>query len=269
MIVVDATNLVQESMQRVESWPPATIHLGQALMAAILLQAATDKTDTERVALQWNVDGPFGTLYAESSRLGHVRGTVVVPQAPIADLDTSLGQGTLQVRRITETTFTGIVPSHGNVSDDIVEYLERSEQRRCGVNFTVKLNWQDTGNTRMPFVVEAAYGYLIDVLPQPTEEKLRNVLSNWDSLMRGLGKISEWELGNDPTNQMLKLLTGESEPSQVLYQRIRFHCPCSKQRAERALLLAANVDGQEEQAESEQVRCEFCGKVYTITKAYN
>lgn len=267
--VVDATRLVQETMERLESWPPATVHLGQAMMGAILLLAATDKQDTEKIALQWNVKGPFGPLYAESSQLGHVRGTIAQPQSSAKDLETNLGAGTLQVRRITHTTFTGLVPSSGDVSVDLVEYLDQSEQRSAGINFTVKIGWRDTKGGGLPFVVEGAYGYLIDVLPQANEAEKREVLRRWDGVMRALGKISEWSIGDDPTSDMLRLILGEANPKEVLFQRIKFHCPCSKERAERALVLATKTEGQSAQKDEELVRCEFCGKVYSILKKGN
>lgn len=267
--VVDATNLVQESMIRLGSWPPPTIHLGQALMGSILLLAAADKGDTEKLSLQWTVEGPFGSLYAEASRLGHARGTILYPRPEVRDLDTKLGEGLLQVRRITHTPFTGIIPSKGDVSLDLLEYLERSEQRRCGVNFTVKIGWHETGNPEMPFVVEGAYGYLIEILPETNPKKAKELLQRWDGTMRALGNISEWALGEDPTTDMLRLLSGEANPNQTFFQRIQFHCPCSAERAERALVLAANTAGQSSQSDSEDVRCEFCGKIYIVTKKYN
>ena len=267
--VIDATRLVQETMERIEAWPPATIHLGQAMMGAVLLLAATDKQDTEKIALQWNVNGPFGNLYADSTNIGHVRGTILQPQAPVQDLDAKLGNGNLQVRRVAQTTFTGLVPAVGDVGTDLVEYLDQSEQRSAGINFTVKIGWRENSGGGLPFVVEGAYGYLIDVLPQPTENEKREVLRRWDGVMRSLGKISEWAIGKDPTRDMIRLILGEARPNEVMFQRVRFHCPCSKDRAERALLLAAQTEGQVAQRDEEHVRCEFCGMIYNIQKRGN
>jgi molecular chaperone Hsp33 len=272
--VVDATQLVQESMLRIQSLPPATIHLGQAMMGAILLLSTTDKADTQKISLQWNVDGPFGHLYVESTQLGHARGTIGVPQPQgVKDFDSKLGNGLLQVRRISETTFTGLVPAKGDVGNDIVEYLDQSEQRRAGVNFTVKLGWREAPAGELPFVVEAAYGYLIDLLPQANPLNARAVLKKWDGVMRSLGNISDWAIESggsvDPTSQMLRLISGESSPKETVYQRVVFHCPCSKDRAEQALALASKIDGQPKQKDEESVVCEFCGKVYVIVKEGN
>ena len=51
--VLDATSLVEESMERINSWPPATKHLGQSMMAALLLQSLADSDTGESLSLQW------------------------------------------------------------------------------------------------------------------------------------------------------------------------------------------------------------------------
>ena len=49
LLVIDGTNLVQESMERLQAWPPAMIHLGQAMLGAHLLLAINQKQDSTKL----------------------------------------------------------------------------------------------------------------------------------------------------------------------------------------------------------------------------
>lgn len=263
--VINATDLVQESMERIDLWPPATVHLGQAMMGAALLQALSEGKVAETVSFQWKSNGPFGNLYAEARNYGEIRGTIENPRPDVHDYETNLGEGTLQVRRATTTSTTGVVPSVGNVSLDVVEYLERSEQRTCGINLSVKIDWDE--NTPDKFHVHHALGYLIHVLPQPTEQAEEEALLRWDRHMRALGPISGWTLREDQIEQdMIRLITLEEEPNITMNQRIKFSCQCNENRALRAVALMHAQEGSEPKEEKEtlEVRCEYCGEVYEI-----
>lgn len=268
LYALDATELVRESMERLNSWPPATKHLGHSMMAALLLQALADTEDGENLSLQWMCEGPFGHLYAEARNFGEVRGTIRDARPPdVSDYDTSLGSGLLQVRRTRGVRgTTSIVNSSGVVSDDIVEYLEQSEQKNCGVSFSVLVDWADEAKTK--FVVTSAIAYLVHIMPQPTETKLNEALLRWDRQMQLLGAPSRWQLRDDQvTADMLRILSGEPEPNIVMTQRVKFHCNCSVDRALRALSLLEAQEGKEGGKKDQgptEIRCEYCGKTYTI-----
>ncbi len=256
---LDATQLVQESMERLDAWPTAAKHLGQGMMASLLLQALSEIEDKETVSLQWMCEGPFGHLYAEAVGYGEARGTILRPQAPVDSYETGLGAGILQVRRTRNgNTTTGVVRASGDVSTDMVEYLEASEQRNCGVNFSVIIDWEDEAKTK--FHVVSALAYLIHILPQPTEQKKNEALLRWDRQMRTLGNMSRWTLReSELALDMLRLITGEPEPNVVLTRRVKFFCNCTEERAVRVLaLLDSPVTGPTE------IICEYCGRVYDI-----
>lgn len=262
---LDATDLVQESMERVGCWPPATKHLGQGMMAALLLLAVSDKEDS--LALQWNCDGEFGHLFTEAKNYGEARGTIQNPRpAGIADYETGLGQGILQVRRGKGSlSTTSVVKSTGDVSLDVVEFLEKSEQRNCGVNFSVLIDWNQDPEAKSKFQVKSALAYLVHIMPQNSEARLNEILFHWDSHMRALGPISTWKLGDNLTLGMARFLTAEAAPEELMRQRVRFHCNCSKERAARALtLLDKNDSTPAEEAETFEITCEYCGKIYEI-----
>jgi molecular chaperone Hsp33 len=262
---LDATALVQESMERLNAFPPATKHLGQAMMASLLLQALFDAE--ESLSLQWMSAGPFGHCYVESRNFGECRGTIQNPRAAVADYETNLGPGLLQVRRaVNGVSTTSVVDAVGDVSLDLVEYLEKSEQKNCGLNLSVAIHWDEENPSHIK--VTSALAYLIHILPQPTEQLLNDALVRWNRQMADLGPISKWLLRPEQTTlDMLRLITGEEEPEVVMNQRVLFSCNCSEERAARALAMLETQEKKEgsfhPQPETE-IRCEYCGKTYTL-----
>ena len=271
VMAIDATQTVQESLGRLKAFPPSMVHLGQAMLAALLLQTLLGEKEKLKIALQWQVDGPFGPLFAEANHKGQVRGTLAYPQAPIDNYETLLGPGLLQVRKkLKEVSSQGVVEAKGQVVDDLLEYLEQSEQRSCTMALSVKIDWAKEKNDEQPFVVEYARGYLVDVLPQKTKEHTTALLYKWDQFLGQLGPISEWALetseGESVTDSMLRLLFANQDHEKVFYQQVEFHCHCTQERAERAFQLSENAVGNEvvNIEESHEVRCEFCGRSYDM-----
>ncbi len=266
---LDATELVQESLERLNAWPPATKHLGQSMMGALLLQALSDGESQDSLSLQWMTNGPFGHCYAEARNYGESRATIQNPRPNVMDYSTGLGEGLLQVRR-TRNNFatTSVVSSKGDVSLDLVEYLEQSEQKNCGINFSVQIDWKDPNDETKGFQVVHALGYLIHILPQKTEQKLNDALVRWNRQMLALGNISRWSLRKDQvTLDMLRLITGEENPNVVMNQRVLFSCNCTEERAARALTLLETqekIEGSFHQEEQTEIRCEYCGKTYVV-----
>lgn len=266
---IDATEAVQSSMERLHAFPPATVHIGQAMMAALLLQAmGADKDSAETVALEWITDGPFGHLYAEARNYGEVRATIQTPQAPVASYETKLGSGQLRVRRQRVQSTTGLVMAAGDVVLDTLTYLEQSEQRHAGMNLSVQITWQDPNQTEKGFKVERAIGYLLDLLPQDSPQKFQDALVRWDRRMREIPKMSAWALdAKDRARDIALLISGEANPKVSMDQRVIFSCHCSEERASRAVALAKSQDSEMANDSTEkphEVRCEYCGKVYKI-----
>jgi|GEM_PF-1526 len=259
--VVDATQAVQQICQQLKAYPPACVHLGQAVMSALLLHAWSRFNHPGKVALEWKNEGPFGSLFAEASEQGRVRAMITYPQAAVYDYQTLLGPGLLRVFKQQALASTSFVTSKGDVAVDLVTYLEQSEQRSCGAGLAVKveMNADESG-----FKITYARGYLLDVLPQSDLSLFQERLAHYDTHMQQLGPLSSWHLSQtQPLQDMLTLLCCEQNPTIEHCQPVLFYCPCSKTRAEAADALFRKIDPKEN-VESAQVRCEFCGKIYDL-----
>lgn len=274
IITVEARELIQMQMERIKATPSAMIHLGQALMSAALLQALTDPTENDRVQCEWMTKGDFGHVYAEAMGPGRLRGTLGNPQAGAELLGKDMGPGLLQVRRHHAGSLaTGMIDAVGRVSDDLVEYLSRSEQRMCGTNLSVKIEWDDAKAAQgfaLPFKVKSAHAFLVHVLPAASEAQQTAGLQSWDAQIRVLGPISQWKLSDTPstaTSEMIDMLAMKQGVSSIFETPLELYCSCSEERAARALALVEAQGGEDPAAEAPTVRCEFCGASYRIGKA--
>ena len=275
LLAVNATQTVNESMRRIKAYPPSMLHLGRAMMSALLLQSLSDSDEAETISLQWIAKGPFGGLFAEARGQGHVRGTIDNPQAAMDDLSTRLGPGILQVRRAHPNPnvtlgSSGHVEARGEVGEDLVEYLEKSEQRHCGMHLYVKIKYNDELKDNFPFEVEKAVGYLVHILPGENNTASLATIASWDALMKDLGPLNLWlwDESLDPALQILQFLTAKSEPDIRVESKVSFACTCSEDRASRALALANKLDPLPDdplsKVDKAVIKCEFCGLVYEI-----
>jgi molecular chaperone Hsp33 len=278
IIAVEARELVAEVGRRLKTYPVSLKHLGQALVGVTLLQAMSDTDDGEKLELQWHAAGLFGHLYADSLGSGRLRGTIQKPQAEVFDFNEGLGAGLLQVRRTKPggVTTTGLTESTGSVAEDIVTYLQDSEQRSCGMRVHVKIERDLEAEARgdaFPFRVTQAAGYLVHVLPQTDAAKKEAYMQLWHQRMNVMGPLSEWaipENSQEALNFMVHLLTVGSKPEYFEPVPLRLYCTCSEDRAKRALALLSADEKQGlsvEQGNASdaiELKCEYCGRSYLI-----
>jgi redox-regulated HSP33 family molecular chaperone len=251
-------------------------HLGSALLASALCQALPDRKEDERIDFQWKVDqGPFGSLFVECRNRRQVRGTILHAQTAGQELKIPMGPGLLQVRRLDAKVelplSTGIVPASGDVVQDVLNYLDLSEQKMCALSIFIDISWDDHGeNEKLPFRINHARAFLVHVLPQKDIAKTHEVLFQWDQHIQELGPLSSWELGAKPASTILKFISGEQQPNVTWEEKLESFCNCDEDRAARALAFIDRQDFVEKVPSTPQagsiheVRCEFCGRTYTL-----
>jgi len=277
IVAVEARALIQELGKRLGAFPPPLKHLGLGLLGASLVHALSDLQDNEKLELQWRTAGNFGHLCADVLGSGRLRGTIGQPRAEVFNFDEGLGAGLLQVRRSRKkgVPTTGVVQAKGSVVEDIVQYLQDSEQKPCALNLHVKIEWDEEAEKRgeeTPFRVVQAVGYLIHVLPQDTDATRDAYADLWAQRMKVMGPLSEWAI---PENSkaalrfMVDLLTVGSKPSLSKVQPLNLYCTCNEDRAKRALALLSPRERNsllEEEATKENIelKCEYCGETYLI-----
>jgi molecular chaperone Hsp33 len=267
---IDATGVVSE-LRRVHNTEPAvTAALGRLATGALLFGSML-KEPEHVVSVRILGDGPAGTLLATATGAGDVRGLVTNAQTGIEQVKDN---GKLNVSgvvgtsgRITVTRHLGMRHPYvgvvelvsGEVGDDLAHYLRSSEQTPSAVGLGVFVHRDGE--------VMAAGGYIVQLLPGVTERTAVEI----DEAIRALPHPTSMLRGGDTPEVVLGRIFGDDV--EVLDRRpVRFHCPCSKERVERALMLLGEPElraiyEKDRAAGFTEVTCEFCTSRYELSSA--
>lgn len=258
------TELVNEACRRHGARPTASAALGRALTGGALFGALL-KTG-QRVALRFEGNGPLQKIIVEAESNGAVSGYVGVPEVDLPDRDGKLDvagalgrAGFLTVIQDLgmKEPYKGVVQLQSSeIAEDLAYYLTSSEQIPSAVGLGV-LVAPDGG-------IAAAGGFLIQALPGHDENEV-------DLLMERIGRLprlSEQLAGGATPEDLLALIFADIPYDTLEKRALAFHCSCSRERVERALIALGADDLRrliDEQGEA-AVACEFCRESYLFNR---
>jgi molecular chaperone Hsp33 len=262
VIAAQTTTSVETAREILDLAPVAADALGRAMTGSLLLARLLAKdVRNQYVTLRFDGSGPLGTVIADATIAGHVRGYVAnpVPDDPLLDVSAAIGTGKLTVIR-------GIPPSGKpytsqlllegtGIAQDLTRYLMSSEQIASAVLLGV-FNRRDG--------VAAAGGMVIQAFPHTTDESIARM----EKLLREAPSLST----------LLEKLPIEEAVATVLegvdYRQmdggnsvpVSYTCSCTHERALAPLTLFPRHELEEMIAEGgTEVKCQFCGRKYTFT----
>jgi len=261
VFAADTRDIVEEAKNRHATAPTATAALGRALTAAALLGA---DLKTGRVMIQINGGGPLGEILAEADAQGNVRGLVQRPHIHLTPQKGKLlvGQAVGKEGYVSVTRDLGLKEPYqgstqlvsGEIAEDLSYYLTVSEQIPSAVALGV---FVDTDNT-----VTAAGGFLIQTMPQATDEEITHT----EAILRELPPVTTLlREGLSPEEILSRIFGDEVE---ILEKRpLRYQCRCSRERVERALIALGPEELQKliEKGEAAEITCDFCREKYVFT----
>lgn len=258
------TEIAEEARRRHDTSPTATAALGRTVTATALLGATLK--DEQSITVRIIGDGPIGGIIADGDSSGRVRGYVKVPQAdlplnPQGKLDVGgvVGrEGYIYVTRDLGfgQPYTGSAPLvSGEIAEDVTNYLYLSEQVPSATALGVLVGRAGA--------VQAAGGYLLQLLPQADEETKAELERN----LGLLGAVSAaLDAGLTPEDILGRVLKGV--PYHILETRpLRFECTCSQERVVGlvASLGADEVRSMLHEDQGAELRCHFCSQVYHLS----
>lgn len=266
-LAVNATEAVRSLAELQHTAPAATAALGRVATGALLL-GAMQKKESHLVTVQVKGDGPVGTVLASANGRGEVRGLVGNPRPDVAQtrdgkLNVSGAVGTRG--RLTVIKDLGLKEPYnstvelvsGEIGQDFAYYFARSEQQPSAVGLGVFVD-------RAGGVV-AAGGYIIQMMGGLADDEVEQLESDIASLPHPTAMIRAGETPEEMLGRVFHdgFRTLATSP-------VRFHCPCSRDRAERALILLGPAEVEEIIATQSarghsDVTCEFCGSNYRFT----
>lgn len=271
VMVVNATNAVREITELQAADPVATIALGRSIVGAALLTGQAK--DGQAVGVVFEGDGPLGTVFAEATFEGHLRGYCSSSSLERANLEqqraikegnvgVAIGRGLLRVVRSQpfqkEAQVGTVEIQTGEVGDDIAYYLQQSFQIPSVLSLGVQLNREGK--------VVAAGGVLVELLPDASEFTIRMLERN----VQTAPPVSKLVAEHKTAMEIVSSLTGHTTMIGDLAPRmLAFKCICSLGRVERSVMLLGKEVLNEMIGEQKalETQCEFCRSKYNIPHA--
>ncbi len=257
-------DLVEEARVAHNTSPVATAALGRLLTAGSMMGTMM-KGEKDILTLQIKCSGPIGGLTITADAKADVKGYVVHPEVMLPpnskgklDVGKAIDLGVLSVIKDMGLKEPYVGQTHlvsGEIAEDLTYYFATSEQVPSSVALGVLMNKDNT--------VRRAGGFIIQLLPFAEEEVITK-------LEKKIGKITS----------ITALLDQEMTPEQILDHVLgefgveimdkvptRFHCNCSKERVEKAIVSIGRKDIQEmiEDGKPIEVNCHFCNQSYEFT----
>lgn len=264
MAVAVTTATVEEARHRHDLWPVATAALGRTMTGALLM--AGDFKNEENVSIRLKGDGPLGIVHVDAFSDATVRGYVDHPHVDIPlmragklDVGGAVGHnGEVQVTRFTKLRqdYTSQSPlQSGEVAEDLAYYLYISEQIPATISLGVLVG---TDNT-----VSVAGGFLVQALPDATDEALAKVEANINALGPITTYLSEHPDGEGLVEHVLDGLTVQ----EVYNAPVRFQCTCSRERFEQVLMTLSDTDKRDLlEDETTELVCHYCNNAYHFSR---
>lgn len=258
------TELVEKAREVHETSRLATAALGRALSLVSIM--GTELEGKQTVSLQIISNGPLKGLFVQSDASGNVRGYIKnphieLPPNEIGNIDVESGIGKSGYLYIVKdlgfgSPYIGITPLiKGGIATDLAHYFYTSEQTPSVVAAGAYIG----PNGR----VEASGGMIGRILPGATIDRIEVL----EDRLEKLPPLSELIRRFESIESILKIIF-EDIPYIILEKRnIRYHCPCSRERAKTTLILLGKDELSSIIEEgSTEVTCVFCGSRYYFDK---
>lgn len=262
---VTSRELVEEAHRAHGTSPVASAALGRTMSGALMMSDLL-KNDDDLITVRFDGDGPLGAVIVTADHHGNVKGYVQHPQVwlPLKadghlDVGRAVGRGMLTVIRDLDAanSYTGQTAIRsGEIAEDLTYYYAESEQIPSSVGLGVLV---DTDQS-----IRQAGGFIVQLMPSASGGTIERLEANLSSIRSVTDMLED---GMTPEDMLGEVLRGFDDL--VITQRcsVQFHCDCSRERVERALMLIDTKDLQEliDEDRGAELGCSFCGKKYEFT----
>lgn len=264
VILINSREMVDDAIRIHHLSPTAAAALGRTLTAASMIGVMLKNKD-DTVTVSFNGDGVCGKILAVADYYGNTKGYVEHPEADLPlnargklDVAGAVGKGMLYVVRDEgeREPYVGMTPIvSGEIAEDITDYFARSEQipTVCALGVLV-------GND---YTCRSAGGYMIQLLPGADE----SFIDRLEARLPLIPPVSTLFSTGKTNAEYLKDIMGDIECDIFDEADVSYHCDCTKERVERALVSIGEKELTEmiDENKSFDITCQFCDKIYTFT----
>ncbi|MCD7841145.1 MAG: Hsp33 family molecular chaperone HslO [Lachnospiraceae bacterium] len=278
-------DMVETARRYHKTSPVATAALGRLLTAGAMMGVMM-KGEKDLLTLQIRGDGPIGGLTVTADSAANVKGYVNNPGVYLPatakgklDVGGAVGRGILSVIRDLGMKEPYIGQSNlqtGEIGDDLTYYFAMSEQVPSSVGLGVLLERsraavsQKAADAMTPAQdlaeigqVRQAGGFIIQLMPYTSDEIIDRLEQKLSEVRPVTAMLDD---GMSP-EAILEELLGEFGLEISDKIPTRYHCDCSRERIERALISLGKKELEEMIADGEpiEVNCQFCDKKYQVS----
>ncbi|MBQ7534125.1 MAG: Hsp33 family molecular chaperone HslO [Stomatobaculum sp.] len=261
---VTTAELTEEARKIHSTSPVATAALGR-LMAAGLMMGAMMKDEQDLLTLKIDGTGPMRGILVTADCKGNVKGypyesAVILPPNEKGKLDVSgaLGEGiltTISDIGMKEPYVGQVKLVSGEIAEDIAYYYASSEQVPSSVGLGVLVDPDHT--------VNCAGGFIIQLMPGCPEE----TVSALEDRLKGIDSVTTFYRSSKTPEDLLTLILGDMELQFTDKMPCQYHCGCTRQRVEKALISVGEKELRSmiDEGKPVEMNCHFCGKNYTFS----
>lgn len=266
VICANTTKLVEKARKTHDLSPVVTAAFGRMLTITAIMGAEMKNT-RDKLTVQIKGSGPIEMMVATTNNFPKVKGYVANPQIDMPlnefgklDVGRAVGyEGYINVIKDIglKDPYIGISPlTSGEIADDFANYFVNSEQRNSAVALGVLVDKNG---------VKSAGGYLINPMPDATEEEISQV----EQAIFKAGAMSKMLDRQLSLQEIAQKITGD-ENVQIIEENIVpvYQCDCSKEHMADGLTTVGkeeiqNIIRTDGQAE---LVCHFCNQKYQFSK---
>ena len=264
LVCSNTTEMVNEIRKLHDLTPTTTAAMGRFATITGMMGFTEIKETEDFLTVQLNGKGPMGTLISIVRRESFTSKVKVctdnphveLPLKPNGKLDVSGAVGKngflniINKNEVTDTNYTGLVPLvTGEIAEDFTEYFAKSQQKPTVIALGVLVNKDG---------VQAAGGYMIQLMPDATEEDIEKAPS-----------ISQMIDENKSLEEIARTVTGD-ENIMILAQELdmKYECDCNQEKFERGLISIGREELQKiiDEDGHANIVCNFCKKEYDFDK---
>lgn len=258
------TEMVETAREHHNTSPVATAALGRLLTAGAMMGSMM-KGEKDVLTLQIKAGGPLQGITVTADSQGNVKGYVGNPDVCIPanskgklDVAGAVGPGFLTVIKdmgLKEPYSGQVMLQTCEIAEDLTYYFATSEQVPSAVGLGVLMNKNNT--------VRQAGGFIVQLMPFAEEDVISKLEQNVQKINSVTNLLEE---GHTPESLLEKVLEGFDVQINEKMD-IRFHCNCSKERVEKALISIGRKELNEmiQEGKPIEMNCHFCNTNYNFT----
>ena len=258
------TQMVETAREHHNTSPVATAALGRLLTAGAMMGAMM-KGEKDVLTLQIKAGGPLQGITVTADSQGNVKGYVGYPDVCIPanskgklDVAGAVGPGFLNVIKdmgLKEPYSGQVMLQTCEIAEDLTYYFATSEQVPSAVGLGVLMNKNNT--------VRQAGGFIVQLMPFAEEEVISRLEQNVQKINSVTSLLEE---GHTPESLLEKVLEGFDMQINEKTDT-RFHCNCTRERVEKALISIGRKELNEmiQEGKPIEMNCHFCNTNYTFT----